>query len=232
LVAALASGLDGALARAAAAAGVEADAVDAYVDDFLATLKRAVETNAATIARSAAEAAAEIPKGGKLCISDELRSIVSESSGQASGPMMTKYGRKPRDSRGEPWRDTILLFNETRDFPTNVKLAEDAKAKGAISVGFEVGTPPDGRFGPFIAACTYGIYTGGEAGAVDVKGANARVSPTTGVMNVAMLWIWLVELAGRMAEAGHPPAMWVAFAQRKGAEINPGQKELLEKRGY
>ena len=126
----------------------------------------------------------------------------------------------------------MLLFSETPNDERMTQLAEAGRKAGGIVIGFEPGPPPDGKPGPFIAACEYGIYTYGVSGVVDVKGADKPVAPTTGALNIAMLWVWTSQLAGVMAERGNPISMWKTLHYKDAAEVNAPQQELFTKRGY
>ena len=98
-------------------------------------------------------------------------------------------------------------------------------------IGFEVGGRPRGRSGPFVAACDYGIYNYGTTGEIAVGGGKSAV-PTTGALNMTLLWVWTTELAGVMAERGKPISMWKSLHYKDAAVINDAQQALYKERGF
>lgn len=168
--------------------------------------------------------------GGKWWVAG-AKALVSDASGVANGPMVTRPYRADQVKKN----DILLIATYDSNNPDDLAVARAARAKGAFAVAvapFSVETDASGPRLYKEVDVAFNSCSPDTWGVVPVKGLDRKVCPTTGIMADLALWLLVAEWTDVMARRDLFPYFWKGFFMKNGTEYNNVIRPLFEARGW
>jgi len=213
----------------AAAAG-EADAAGA-MERFLERIRGDLarfRTEQLPLVETAANRLAEtVSGGGRLCIFDFRGAYAAEALGRAGGLMAISQVTPDTVTA----QDAVVLITDVASDPRDAAMARAARSAGAYVVAIApVRRGADGT----AALCDHGIddYVTDDDAAIRLPGLDTPIAPTSGIMNVAILWTLAAAYVEAMERRGRVPSIWVSIKCPDAKERNDRSLARAAREGF
>lgn len=188
-----------------------------YFEGLDRSLDRLQKEELAHIHDAAGAIAARFIAKPELFVYDSIGSFVSEAAGRAGGLMDITGIRDAADASAKLSDASALVIGaRSPDDAGALAVAQAAKAAGALVIAI----CPAGKGLPGLADHFLDDKAPGDMGTVPVRGASSPVSPTVGVLNVAVLWSLTGQTIQDLLEAGYVPRVYLSIQLPGGTEYD------------
>jgi uncharacterized phosphosugar-binding protein len=195
-----------------------------YIDTVIERIKTAYPPQRDQIFSAAATVAKKIGAGAHYhCTSDHL-GVREESTGTASGPMMTNAFRK--DMRKG---DVHLLATIEPDSPLIIDEARTAREMGQLVVSI---APANSTRLAVLSDVFIDNHCPEGGGLLDVPGYPEHIATAGGILNNILAWIFTAEFVDEMTRRGCVPWFWMGFYLQGGGEYDDAVRPFFLRQGF
>lgn len=169
-------------------------------------------------------------RGGRWWVAGE-KALVSDATGVATGPMVTRSYRPDQVKKG----DIVLICAYSSNRADDLTIARECAKKGAYTVAITPFATDLDASGPRLykeVDMAFNSYSPESWGVVPVKGLDRKICPTSGVTGDLVLWLLMAEWTDVMARRDLFPYFWKGFFMKNGTEYNNKIRPLFEARGW
>lgn len=169
-------------------------------------------------------------RGGRWWVAGE-KAMVSDASGVATGPMVTRPYRADQVKKD----DIVLICAYSSNNPDDLAIARDSVKKGAFVAAITPFATDSDASGARLykeVDIAFNNYSPDSWGVVPVKGLDRRACPATGVIGDLVLWLLMAEWTDVMARRDLFPYFWKGIFMKNGTEYNNQVRPLFEARGW
>jgi len=169
-------------------------------------------------------------RGAKWWVDGEP-ALISDATGVANGPMVTRRFRAGQEKKG----DIVLIASYSSNKPEDISLARQCRDKGLHVVAICPFSEDSDASGPRLykeADVAFNSYSPENWGVVPVEKLDRKVCPTTGVIGDLILWLLIAEWTHVMAGRNLFPYFLKGIFMKNGTEYNNAMRPLFEARGW
>jgi hypothetical protein len=172
-----------------------------------------------------------VVNGARWWVFGANQALVSDASGVANGPMITRPYRANAVKSG----DIVLIGAYTSNNPEEIAVARESRKKGAYVVAITPYSTDGDSSGVRLykeADAVFNSYSPESWGVVPITGLDRKVCPTTGVLGDLILWLTVAEWTDVMARRGEFPYFLKGLFMKNGREYNDRIRPYFEARGW
>ncbi|MDZ7262084.1 MAG: DUF2529 family protein, partial [candidate division KSB1 bacterium] len=189
------------------------------------------EKQLGVIRTAASQMAENIGTGHKLYVYSNPPSLIAEACNRASGLMLTQ----PLELETLQKRDNLIIGAESSNDSNDMIIAEQARNKGAFVVAicpFHTEGDSSGLRLSKLVDIAIDNLSGESGGVISLANRPEKICPTSGLLNLVLLWMLTAELIGRMIRLGLVPYVYMGTHLQGGKEYNDAIRPFFLERGY
>jgi uncharacterized phosphosugar-binding protein len=127
--------------------------------------------------------------------------------------------------------DAVIIVSDDSAHEADVSFAQAARETGALTVAVCPVRDTRGALGRECDVAIDNYVTDADA-AIEVRGVDAPMAPTSGTLNTAILWALTAAYIEAMEKRGKPPTVWMSIKRPGAAEFNAAARKRSQAVGY